>query len=90
LSNISQFKLVRVNKPIKTTSHPLKTKPKSPKPPHKVDEKLGFADHLLYIIGLDSDFSGSYGRDFDKMMIGRIEDGKRYLGNGCHQKIETR
>ena len=71
----------------------MKSKPKSkpkPKPLHRVDEKLGFCDSLQYIIGLDSQFSGSYGRDFDKMMIGRIEDGKRYLGNGCRQKIETR
>jgi hypothetical protein len=60
------------------------------KQPHRVDEKLGFCDHLQYIIGLDSEFSESYGRDFDKMRIGRIENSKRYLGNGCWQKIETR
>jgi len=66
----------------------MKKKPK-PKPPHRVDKELGFLDSILYIIGLDSEFSGSYGRDFDRMMIGRVTDGKRYLGNGCHQKIET-
>ena len=61
-----------------------------PKPLHRVDEKLGFCDHLQYIIGLDSEFSESYGRDFDKMRIGRIENSKRYLGGGCWQRIETR
>jgi len=61
-----------------------------PKPPHRVDEKLGFCDHLQYVIGLDSEFSESYGRDFDKMRVGRIENSKRYLGGGCWQRIETR
>jgi len=28
--------------------------------------------------------------DFDRIRIGEVKDGKRYLGNGCHQKIETR
>ena len=66
----------------------MKKKPK-PKPPHRVDEKLGFLDSILYIIGIDSKFSESYGRDFDKMRIGRVTDGKRYLGNGAYQKITT-
>ena len=66
-------------------------KPKSkPKKPHRVDEKLGFCDSVRYIIGLDSQFSESYGRDFDKMRIGRIENSKRYLGGGCWQRIEMR
>ena len=68
----------------------MKQKPKTkPKPPHRVDEKLGFLDSILYVIGLDSNFSESHGRDFDKMLIGKVTDGKRYLGNGCHQKITT-
>jgi hypothetical protein len=68
----------------------MKKKPKpKPKPPHQVDERLGFLDSILYIIGIDSKFSESYGRDFDKMRIGRVTDGKRYLGNGAYQKITT-
>jgi hypothetical protein len=69
----------------------MKSKPKpKPKPLHRVDEKLGFCDQLQYIIGLDSQFSESYGRDFDKMRIGKIENSKRYLGGGCWQSIEMR
>lgn len=60
------------------------------KHPHRVDEKLGFCDHVRYVIALKSEFSESYGQDFDKMMIGRIENGKRYLGGGCWRKIEMR
>ncbi len=55
----------------------------SKKAPHPVDEKYGFADSLLYNIGLETQFSESYGTKFDRMRVGRIEDGRRYMGNGC-------
>jgi hypothetical protein len=66
----------------------MKKTPK-PKPPHRVDERYGFLDSIRYVIALDSNYHYSYGRDFDKMTVGKVTDGKRYLGNGCHQKINT-
>jgi hypothetical protein len=58
------------------------------KAPHPVDERHGFADSLRYHIGMDTPFAESYGPNFDRMRIGRIEDGRRYLGNGAWQRVD--
>lgn len=67
----------------------MKPNPRPRKHPHPVDEKLGFVDSVKHTIAMDSNFAQSYGLNFDRMMIGRVTDGKRYMGNGCYQKIET-
>jgi hypothetical protein len=59
--------------------------------PHKVDKRLGFVDATRMHISLTDGpgFFKSSGLDLDRMRIGRIEDGKRYLGNNCWQHVNV-
>lgn len=58
------------------------------KAPHPVDERLGFVDSTRAIIGIGWDSRAIRG-DFDALRKGRVEDGRRYLGNGGWQRINT-
>jgi len=56
------------------------------KAPYPVDERLGFVDATRWkvIIGWHP---MAIGGDFDRLRKGRVEDGRRYLGNGGWQRI---
>lgn len=56
--------------------------------PHPVDERLGFVDALQWPIRIGW-HPMAIGGDFDRLRKGRVEDGRRYLGNGGWQKINT-
>ncbi len=58
------------------------------KAPHPVDERLGFVNKTYTPIKVGYDPRAIKG-DFDALRKGIIEDGKRYLGNGAHQRINT-
>lgn len=58
--------------------------------PHPVDERTGFADQLQYNIESHSPYQSLATRgDFDRIMVGRIVDDRRYLGNGGWQKVNV-
>lgn len=58
------------------------------KGPHKVDTRLGDSDATR--LNLDSTGTNplSPALDFDRMRKGKIEDGRRYLGNGAWQHVD--
>jgi hypothetical protein len=58
------------------------------KAPHPVDERLGFVDALQWPIRIGW-HPMAIGGDFDRLRKGQIEDGRRYLGNGGWQRINT-
>jgi hypothetical protein len=58
------------------------------KAPHPVDERYGFCDSLRWAIN-ENTKTLAIRQDFDRLRLGVIENGKRYLGEGCWQKIET-
>jgi hypothetical protein len=60
------------------------------KAPHPVDERLGFVDSTQYPCSpkVANGHPLAIGGNFDRMRIGRIEDGRRYLGEGCWQRVD--
>jgi hypothetical protein len=62
--------------------------PTGTKGPHKVDNKLGDVDATR--LNLDSIGTNPLSpmMDFDRLRKGRIEDGRRYLGNGAWQHLD--
>jgi hypothetical protein len=59
--------------------------------PHPVDRRYGFCDALRWHVGQSDGFGffKSSGLDLDRMRVGRIEEGRRYLGNNCWQHVNV-
>lgn len=58
--------------------------------PHPVDRRLGFVDAIRYNhTDLYPAGKCPSGHDLDAMRVGRIEDGRRYLGGNCWERIKT-
>lgn len=55
--------------------------------PHPVDRRLGFVDATKHHIHDHPAGKSPNGLDFDKMRIGRIEDGRLYMGGNCWQRV---
>jgi hypothetical protein len=58
------------------------------KAPHPVDERWGFCDSLQWRTPIGWN-PMAVGGDFDRLRKGRVEDGRRYLGDGGWQRINT-
>jgi hypothetical protein len=58
------------------------------KGPHKVDTRIGDADETVLRLDKIGQNPLSPRMDFDQLRRGRIEDGRRYLGNGAWQAVD--
>lgn len=56
--------------------------------PHKVDPRLGDVDATRFHLDQAGTNPLSPMMDFDRLRKGRIEDGRRYLGNGAWQHLD--
>jgi hypothetical protein len=65
-----------------------KTKSTGAKGPHKVDTRLGDVDATRLNLDQIGTNPLSPRMDFDRLRKGRIEDGRRYLGNGAWQHLD--
>jgi len=65
-----------------------KTKESGSFGPHKVDTRLGDTDATQLHLDKIGTNPLSPRLDFDRMRRGRIEDGRRYLGNGAWQHLD--
>ena len=66
----------------------MKPKQDGTKGPHKVDTLLGDVDATRLHLDNTGTNPLSPALDFDRMRKGKIEDGRRYLGNGAWQHID--
>ena len=59
------------------------------KGPHKVDERFFNAPKLYYDTSAHGFDCVSNRESFDRMRVGRIEEGRRYMGNNCWQHVNV-
>lgn len=62
--------------------------PTGAKGPHKVDTRLGDVDATRLHLDQIGQNPLSPRMDFDRLRIGKVEDGRRYLGNGAWQHVD--
>lgn len=55
--------------------------------PNPVDEKYGFLDQVFYRTSHPGLAAIASPEKLDRMRVGRIEDGRRYIGGGSHQVV---
>lgn len=65
-----------------------KAKASGAKGPHKVDTRIGDADATKLHLDQIGSNPLSPALDFDRLRKGKIEDGRRYLGNGAWQHLD--
>lgn len=65
-----------------------KPDPTGTRGPHKVDNRLGDVDATKMHLDQIGTNPLSPMLDFDRMRRGKIEDGRRYLGNGAWQAVD--